>query len=126
MCAPLEEPVEDGLCQVGIMEHLAQGRQGFVGRHDRGALFQVTMADDAEEHIGSVGGVALIPQLIDDQDMRLDIGLERLFQATAVGGAGEFADQLVGGGETSLEAILNGAVGNGDAEMRFSSARGTR
>src|SRR4028119_2253742 len=57
--AALQEPVQDGLSEVSIMEHLTQGRQGLVGGDQDGAAAQVAQADDAEEHVGGIGGAAL-------------------------------------------------------------------
>jgi uncharacterized protein YidB (DUF937 family) len=120
--AALEEAVEDRLGEIGIMKHLAECRQRFVRGDDRGALLQVALADDPEEHIGGIGGVALIAELVDDEDVRMQVGLERLFQAAALGGVGELTDQLVGRGEAGLEAVLDGTIGDGDPEMRFPSS----
>ncbi len=47
------------------------------------SALQVALADDAEEHVGGVGGVALVAELVDDEDVRVDVGLERLLQRPA-------------------------------------------
>jgi hypothetical protein len=78
--AALQEPVEDGLCEIWIMEHLAERRQGLVRGNEGGAALQVADADDAEEHVGGVGGVALVAELVDDEDVRVYVGFERVLQ----------------------------------------------
>jgi hypothetical protein len=107
------------------MKHLAECRQRFVRGDDRGALLQVALADDPEEHIRGIGCVALIAELVDDEHMRMQIGFERFFQPAALCGVGKLSDQLVRGGEASLEAVLDRSIGDGHPEMRFSSPRWT-
>ena len=49
----------------------------------------------------------------------MDVGFEGLVDGTESGGVGEFADEHIGLGETGLEAVLDGAVGDGDGEVRL-------
>ena len=45
-----------------------------------------------------------------------------LAQAALAAGGGEIVDELRGGGEERRDAVLDGAVGDGDRQMRFPSA----
>lgn len=77
MRTTLSEAVEDGLCEIGIMEDPAECRQRPVGGDDRGAAREVLDADDAEADVGGIGGVALVAELVDDEDVRVHVGLKR-------------------------------------------------
>lgn len=96
MRAAFEHAVEDSFGQVSIMEELAERRQGLVGGEDHGPLAQVAVVDDAVEDVGSVRCVALVAELVDHQDVRVQIGLEGFVELGTRGGGGEVADELVG------------------------------
>src|SRR5690606_23801503 len=121
MGASLEEPIEDGLGKIGIMQYLTERGQRLVGGDEDRSALQVPNADDAEEDVGGIRGVALVPEFVDDQDVRVHVGFERLLELAAPGGERKVTDQLIGGGEASLEAVLDCPVGDGDGQMRLSA-----
>jgi hypothetical protein len=84
MRAAFEQPVEYRLGQVAIMEHLAQCRQRLVGGDDDRPPLQVPQADDAEEHVGGVRGVALVAEFVDDEHVRMDVRLQRVVEITVL------------------------------------------
>ena len=58
------------------MKELAESGQGFVGGHDHGSCVEVAIVDHPIEHVGGVRGIALVPQLVDDQELGVDVLLE--------------------------------------------------
>ena len=70
------------------------------------AAIQVAHADEAEEQVGGVGGVALVAEFINDEDLRVHVRLDRRLQATGECGVGGGADEFVAGGEAR---VLNGS-----------------
>lgn len=44
--APGQDPVDDGLREVGVVEDVRPGGQGLVGGEDHGAAPQVALVDD--------------------------------------------------------------------------------
>jgi hypothetical protein len=118
----LEEPVEYGLSEICIMKHLAERRQGFVCGDDGGAVVQVSVADDAEEHVRSVGSVALVAEFVNHKNVRMHVKFEDLLKSPALYGAGEIPDQFVGAHKAGLKAVLDGAIADGHSEVRFASA----
>ena len=82
-----ENAVQDGLGEIGIVEHLAPGFEGFVGGEDHGSLVQVAIIDDLEEDIGSIRAVGEIPDFVDDQDRGMGVSCQNGSQpAFATGG----------------------------------------
>jgi hypothetical protein len=106
MGATLQELVQNGLRKICIMQHLAESGQRLVGSHDHGPVLQVAIVDHPVEHVGGIRGVALIAELVGDQDVGVDVRIERLVQPALGGGVRERADQLVRRGEAGVEAIL--------------------
>ena len=62
----LEDAIEDGVRDVVVVEHPAPGAQRLVGRKDHRALVAMAIIDDVEEHVGRVGPVGQIADLVDD------------------------------------------------------------
>lgn len=50
----LEDPVEDRVSEVLVVEHAAPGGQGFVRREEHGPLLPVPVVDDVEQHVCGV------------------------------------------------------------------------
>jgi hypothetical protein len=65
--APLQDPIDDGLCEVFVVEHAAPRRECEVRREDHSALLSMPIVDDVEEHIGGVSAVREIADLVDDE-----------------------------------------------------------
>ncbi len=120
--ASLQEPIENRFSQISIMQHLAQRRQRLVRREEHRAVREVALVDDAVEHIRRVGRVREVAELIDHKHVRMEVGLERPVEPSLRRGAGELADEDVGPHEARLVAMLDGAIGEGDREMRLPGA----
>lgn len=76
MSAPFEHAIEDRLREVSIMEKLAERRQGFAGGEDHGSVAEIAIVDDPVEHVGGVRSVALVAEFVDDEDVRVRVGLQ--------------------------------------------------
>lgn len=121
--AALEGAVDDGLGQVVVVEDGAPGgERRLVGGEEDRAPAQVAVVDDVEQHVGGVGPIGEVADLVDDEDVRMDVLGERLPQAAIAAGGGEIVDELGGGGEERRGAVLDGAVGDRDREMRLPAA----
>lgn len=121
--AALEDAIEDGLCEVVVVEHVAPGGQRLVGREDHRPLLPVPIVDDVEEHVGGVGPVREVAHFVDDEDARLDVRSERLGELPSTKRGREIVDEFRGRHEARVEAILNRAVGDRDREMGLAAAR---
>jgi len=58
---------------------------------------------------------------VDDRLGQIGI-MQHLAEAAVATGAGEVVDEGGGGGEEGLEAVLDGAIGHGDGQVRLPSA----
>jgi hypothetical protein len=121
--AAFEDAVDDGRRQVGVVEHAAPALEGLVGREDHRATAQVAVVDDVEEHVGRVASVGEVADLVDHEHGGMGVGREGLHEASLATGAREIVDERGGGGEERLEAVLDGAVREGDGEVRLAAAR---
>lgn len=70
----------------------------------------MAVIDDVEEHVGGVGAVSEIGDLVDHEDMRLQVVSEGFAQPTGAAGGGKIVDERGRGGEECGEAILDGAA----------------
>lgn len=122
MPPPLQHAVEDGLGEIGVVEDPAPGAQRLVGREDHGALMQVALVDDVEEDVGRIRPIAQIADLVDHEDVGMGIGREDVAEPAFARGRGELVNEGGRRGEPCLEAILDGAVGDGDGEMGLAGA----
>jgi hypothetical protein len=52
-------------------------------------VLQVSLPDDVKEDIRGIGGVALIAELVDDEDVGVDVRLQGAFHAASLFGARE-------------------------------------
>jgi len=75
-----------------------------------------------EENIGGVRPIGQISYLVNHQDVGTGVVDEGLMEMAPLTGIGEIFDKLGGGGEQSLETILDGAVCDGNREMSFATA----
>ena len=122
VAAAFQDAVEDGLGEIRVVEDPPPGGQGLVGREDQGAVVQMAVVDDLEEDVGGVGAVAEITDLIDDQHGRVRVPRQDVTQATPARDCRELIDEIGGGGEEGVEAILDGPVGKGDRQVRLAGA----
>ena len=116
MAAPLEDAVEERLGQIGIMEDDPPGGKGLVGRKDHGLAGEIAFIDNLEEHVGGVVAKGEIAHLVDDEHMGMKVVVEGFGEATGASGVGELLDELHRRGEASLEAVLDGSVGDAHRE----------
>ncbi len=84
---------------------------------------QVAVVDDVEEDVGGIRAVGEVADLVDHEHVRVHVLRERLAQPTEATGGGEIVDEMGGGGEERGGAVLDGAVRDGDRQMRFPSDR---
>ena len=61
----LENPIDDGMCEVLVVQHAAPRRHAFIRREDHRALLPVSIVDDVEEHVRRVGAVGEIAHFVD-------------------------------------------------------------
>ena len=55
MSASFKDPVNDGVGQIMVVEHVSPLGEGLVGGEDHRPVAMVAVIDDMEEHIGRVG-----------------------------------------------------------------------
>jgi hypothetical protein len=55
---------------------------------------EVAFVDDLEEDVGGVVPEGEVADLVDDQDVGVEVVVERLGQPSGAGGVGEFLDEL--------------------------------
>ncbi len=77
------------------------------------------MIDDMEEHVGGVGAVREIADLVDHQQIGLRVQRERVDELAPSTGTREVVDELGGRGKERVEAVLDGPVRDRDREVRF-------
>ncbi len=77
---PLEDAVDDGLGEVLVVQDAAPGTEGLVGGEDHRALAAVPVVDHMEEHVGGVGAVGEVADLVHHEDARMGVGGESLGQ----------------------------------------------
>jgi esterase/lipase superfamily enzyme len=122
MNSSLKEPVEYNLNEICIMKHLAERRQKFIYNNNGGAVVQVSLTDDAEEHVRSVGSVALVAEFINHKNVQMHVKFKNLLESPALYSAKKIPDQFVGAHKTRLETVLDGAIPDGHSEVHFASA----
>ena len=115
----LEDAIDNRVREVFIVQHASPLVQRFIRGEDHRALLAMPIVDDVEEHVGRVGAVGEISDLIDDQDRGMRVRRERRGKASGAKGRGEIIDQFRGRDKARIKAMLNGAVRDGDREMRF-------
>ena len=120
--AAFEHTIEDRLGQIRVVQYAAPRRQGLVGGEDHGPVVQVPIVDDLEEDVGGIGPIAEVADFIDDEDVGMRVARQRLPQLPIACGPREIFDQGGRRGEEGIEAILDGAVGDRDREMRLAGA----
>src|SRR5687767_3608374 len=103
VAATFEDPVEDRLSEVLVVEDTAPRVERLVGGEDHGPLAAVPVVDDVEEHVGRVGAVGEVADLVHDEQGGMRVRKECLGEAAAAAGSGEVVDQLGGGGEEGIE-----------------------
>ena len=83
----------------------------------------MAVVDHVEEHVRRVGAVGQIADFVDDEGRRVRVGRERFGETSFPKRRREIVDEFGGGREEGIESVLDGAVGDGDGEVRLASAR---
>jgi len=60
-----QDPIQNSGRQILIVQHLAPRAERLVGGEDHGPLLQVAMVHHMEEHIGGIGPIGQVADLID-------------------------------------------------------------
>jgi hypothetical protein len=120
---PLEDAINDRVREIVVVEDAAPGGQGLVGREDHRAPVTMAITDDMKEHVGRVGPVGEVADLVDDEYRRMRVGGQRVGESPCAEGRREIVDQFGSRHKQRIETVLDSAIGNGDREMRFASAR---
>src|SRR5581483_11364961 len=119
--AVVEEPVEDGGGDGGVLEDLAPVGDAAVGREDDRAVF-VAAGDDLEEVAGGFGGQGEVAELVDDQQLWAVPEAHRRLPAALERGALCFGDEVGGGRVVDAVALLGGVAAERDGEHRLADA----
>lgn len=82
----------------------------------------MAFVDDVEEHMSGVVAVGQIADLVDPQDCRVEVWGERLAEPTVSACCREIVDQVSRRDEAGRVSVLDGAVGDGDREVRLAAA----
>jgi len=83
----------------------------------------VTLVDDVVEDVGRVRGAGEVAELVDDEDVGLDVAGEGFPESRLVARPREVVDECGGGREASVEAVLDGLVGDRDGEVGLAATR---
>ena len=84
--AALEDPVEDGLGKVVVVQDATPRRERLVRREHHRPLLEVAFVDDVKEHVRGVFGVGEVADLVDNQQVGVCVPRQGLFEAALVGG----------------------------------------
>jgi hypothetical protein len=119
----LEDPVDDGVREVLVVEHAAPDRQGFVRREDHGPLLPVPIIDDVEEHIGGVGPIREGADFVDHDHGRVDVASQGVGELAAPKRAREIINQFGSRDKQRVKAVLDRTIGDRHGPVRFPTAR---
>ena len=121
----MEEAVEDGHHQGGVTAHeltpLAQTLVG--GNHGRPLL--VACGHQFIEDGADLGVDGEIAELVQDEQVAADQGLQQVVDGIAVGGSHNLVGQLLRGHEAHPVAQLDHLCAQGDGQMGFAQAAGS-
>jgi hypothetical protein len=108
--------------EIFIVQNAAPGGKRLIGGKDHRALAFVPFVDDVEEHVRGVGAIGEVADFVDYQHVRMREAPKHLGEAPLAEGRGELVDQLGGGDEERLEAVLDRPVGDGHRKMGLAAA----
>src|SRR5258708_26984329 len=97
-----QDSIEDGSCQVLVVQNFTPLTEGLVGSKDHRAFFEIAIIHHMEQNIGGVGAIAKIPDFIDHDDVRTSVGGQRLLQEAFGAGVRQMLDEFGGRGAKSL------------------------
>jgi hypothetical protein len=119
VAAVLEDTIEERLGQIGIVEHVPPRRKRLVGGEEHGLASEIALVHHLEEDVGGILGEGEVADLVEHQDVRVRVGVERRRELAGARGVGQLLDERGRGGEAGLEAVLDGPVGDRDGETRL-------
>ena len=114
-----EHAVEDGLRQVLVVEHAPPRLQGLVGREDHRAAAPMALVDHVKQHVGGVGAIGEVADFVDDEHGGMGVERQGRRQFSRPERGREVVDERGGGREEGIKAILDGAIGDGDGQVRL-------
>jgi hypothetical protein len=118
----VEKSVEDGGGDGGVaVEDGGPLLEGFVGGQHDGAVF-VAGADDLEEQIRAVLVDGQLADFVEDKHGRAGVSAQLGFEGAFELGGAERVDDVDGGGEEDVDALLAGGVSERAGEMGFTEA----
>lgn len=115
----LEDAVDDGIGEILVVEHVAPSLGRLVGCEHHRAAADVALVDDMEQDVGGVVAVGEVADLVDHEYVRLHVARESAAERAVATCGREILDEVGGRGEERVEAVLKGAVGDGDGEVRL-------
>jgi hypothetical protein len=83
----LEDAVDDGLSEVFVVQNASPRTERLVRREDHRPLLQVSFIDDVEEDVRGVGAVRQVPDLVDNEHLRMRVVYNRVAHAPLAGSA---------------------------------------
>ena len=118
----LEDAIDDGGSEVIVVQYGTPVVGMLVRGEDHRAHCVIALGHDVVEDVGRVGTVGQVADLVADQDVRCDVAGERIGEPTLARGDGEVLDELGGGDEEGVEAVLDRAVADGDGDVGLAAA----
>ena len=117
----VSEPIQTGRGQERIAEQVRPFLRGPVtGEQDTAAF--VPLIDDVVEVLGSGRVERFEAEVVQDQQIRAEVGLEAAFQGVVGATAVEMLEHAVGVDERSGVATTTGLVGHGLGQMSLDSS----
>jgi len=116
-----ENSIDDGLSEVVIVKRLAPTLRMLVGREEHRAASDVSIVDDVVEDVRGVVAVREVANLVDHEDMGSHVMSKSFAHRSFATRSREIFDELCGGGEERLEAVLQRAICDRDGEMGFAA-----
>ena len=101
--APLENPVDDRVSEILVVQHVAPRGERFVGGEDHRALLPMAIVDDMEEHVCSIGPVGEVPHFVDHNDRGMDISGERVGELPTTKCGRKVVDEFSGGDKQRVQ-----------------------
>ena len=118
----VEQPVEDGGSEGGVVvEDFRPFSVDAIGRDDGGAAL-ISLADDLEQQVGTGFVDGEVSELVEYEHTRLDVAVEALLEAADGLGSGEGVDDVDGAGEQHGVALFAGTPGECDGQVRLPQA----
>jgi hypothetical protein len=91
--------------------------ESLVRGEDHRPLAQVAIVDHVVEHVGGIGPVGQVADLVHDQHVGMGVGRQRIVELSGMTGVGQVLDQLRGSGEERVESVLDRPVGDRDGQV---------